>query len=553
MNTSFNRIKFSRRGRRTFVVQAPEAVPGHPSGQAGPAGQAGKISVVVPVYNTPVAYLKEMIESVLEQTYQGWELCLVDGASENPAVKDTLTDYAARDERIRVVLLPENKGVAGNTNVGLAQASGDFVVFLDHDDMLVPAALSSVAATMARRPDAAVIYSDYAAMDEQGMVLYPLHCPDFSRYYYLSFPYIVHLVAIRKAVLDEVGFLDDVWFDAGVSHDVDLLLRIFAKTDDKQIIHIPEILYYWRNHPDSAGKKGKGRVHQYTRLAINRYLASKSIQGRVEDGPLFNTFRIRLTAARDRLVSVIIGSSDNRNLHRCLSALAGTDYPELETIIVQYDSASDYGAVCNNAARQAKGDILLFLRDDVVLASGEAVSSLVELCHLPDAGVVGAKLLYPDNRVYHAGVVLGLFGCAEHGHRLVNAYEDGGAGIPCRGYLSGLVSIRECSAVSGGCLAVKREAFSAVNGFGDDVEPGYFDIDLCLKVREKGYRVLFTPYCLAYYHGNGDRLPMSAPLFCQKWRSVIDKGDPYYGGNLDPGRARGATRRRREEEAGPGQ
>jgi len=576
MTTSFGRIQFSQKGKRITSLLPAKPKPKLSNGpdeaelvrqrqyqfEAPP-----KISVVVPVYNTPIIYLTEMIRSVMVQTYQNWELCLAEGASDNPEVQNTLAAYAAGDERVKIVLLPENRGVAGNTNQGLALASGEFVVFLDHDDILAPSALFEVALAIVEHPGTSFIYSDYAVTDQHGKVLYPFFCPDFSKYFYLSFPYIVHLVAIRKMVLEEVGLMDEVMFNGGVSHDVDLFLRVFSRISEDKVIHISQILYYWRSHPSSAGQRFKDQVHHYTKLAINRYLSSADIDGWAEDGPLFNSFRIRLRTRRDPVVSVIIIThNDWEPLQKSLSALFSGNYSNIEVIVVsngtdnrdalafhaslspeclvlKHDLSSNYSAIYNYAVRYAKGDVLVFLHEGVAFASNDALSSLIELCHLPEVGVVGAKLLYPDNRLQHAGIVLGLFGSAGHLHKYTDAYVDTENLIPNRGYLSSLVSIREYSAVSGACLATKTKTFLEVNGFDEDFKSSYNDVDLCLRILEAGYKVLFTPYALSYYHESEltsegtDRNTLyqaeDASLFLKKWGGYIEKGDPYFNRNLE--------------------
>jgi len=524
----------------------------------GLPGRAPKISVVVPVYHTPLNYLEEMLRSVLAQTYEDWELCLADGSADG-VLRPTLNAYAAIDKRIKVLFLPENKGVAGNTNEALCLASGEYVVFLDHDDTLATWALARVAEAFARYPDARFVYSDYAVTDEAGNVIHHLYCPDFAKYFYLSFPYIVHLVAVRKEILEKVGFLDEKVFTEGVSHDVDLFLRIFAIITQDQVIHIPEILYYWRNYALSTGHRFIDKVHHYTRLAINRYLSLTGTEGWVEDGPQFNSFRLRLRRKYDPLVSVIIQrQSEQKVFERCISRLLAANYSRIEVIImaagtqlpetftagepvsvVKYDEPLGYGAVNNWGARHAKGDLLLFLADDVWFGTDESLPSLIELTGLPDTGAVGAKLLYPDNRVQHAGIILGLFGAAGHWHKHVDACP--GEGLANRGYLSSLISIREYSAVSGSCLAVRRSLFDEVGGFDEEFRYRYGDVDLCLRILDRGLKVLFTPYALAYHDDHHPPVPgfeQDPPEdgdrshFLGKWGHRIAGGDPYYNPHL---------------------
>lgn len=525
-----------------------------------------KISVIVPIFNTKKRFLIDMIKSILAQTYSNWELCLVDGASKEKYIQKILKQYSKKDDRIKVNILTENKGVAGNSNEAFAMATGDYVLLLDHDDTLEPSALFEVVKSINDKPDASFIYSDYAVTNEKNQVKYINFCPDFCRFFYLSHPYIVHLVAIKKNIIDRIGGFDIDNFNSGVSHDVDLFLRIFALLNDNDVIHIPKVLYYWRHYKRSTGHLLNDKVHEYTKAAINRYIDAKKLDGYVEDGPLFNTFRTRYKIDGNPLISIIIPTKDKwQLLNKCISSIemcSGYDNYEiiivsnntcdikainyLESIkdkytVLNYNNVFNYSAINNYAVQFAKGDYFLFLNDDIEFKLEGSLKAMLELAQLKDVGIVGAKLLYPDNRIQHAGVIIGLQSIAEHSHKFMDAYTSDQ--MPDRGYISSLIAIREYLAVTGACLMIKKCVFEDVDGFDKDLKIGLGDIDLCLRVFFKKYKVLYTPYAMAYHHESASRKdekdemilwhPEDSVLFKNIWQDLIEKGDPYYNPNLD--------------------
>ena len=523
-----------------------------------------KVSIIVPTFHTNTGYLRDMIESVLMQTYANWELCIADGGSRDPEVKSILESYES-EPRIRVKWLGRNKGISGNSNEAISLATGDFVVLLDHDDFLTPSAIFEMVKAINENPRASFFYSDYGIVDEYGGIRQTVFCPDFCRYFYLSHPYIVHLVAIRKDLLDRVSGFDEIAFNSGVSHDVDLFLRIFALLDDRDIVHVQKILYLWRQYPKSAGHLFQDKVHKYTKQAIKRYLRSRKIEGDVEDGLCFNTFRMRIKIKGDPLVSIIIPTGDKwQLLKKCIESIeskAGDgryeiiiirnntqDRKALEYVntlktrykVVDDDRPFNYSAINNLGEQHAEGEFLLFLNDDVEFKSRDTLGAVVELLQLEKVGAVGAKLLYPDHTIQHAGVIIGLRGVAEHWHKFLCAYRRGS--FPEPGYLSSLVAIREYSAVTGAFLLTKRNVFEEVGGFSEELRVGFSDVDYCLKLISMGYKILYTPHALAIHYesasrrdrGNRDLLdhPEDRERFHNKWAAQINAGDPYYNPNL---------------------
>jgi O-antigen biosynthesis protein len=525
-----------------------------------------KISIIVPTYNTRTDFLVAMIESVKNQSYGNWELCIADGGSKEPQLKSVLEKYAAGDTRIKIKFLNENKGISGNSNAALSLATGDYFALLDHDDTLTPSALFEVVKAINENPRAGFIYSDFAGTDEHNTIHHMALCPDFCRYYYLSHPYIVHLVVIKKEIMDKVAGFDEVEFNSGVSQDVDLFLRIFALLDDKEIHHIPKILYLWKLYGKSAGHRFQNKVHKYTKKALTRYLTSKQIDGTVEDGLCFNTFRVRCTIQNNPLVSIIIPTKDKwQLLSKCIKSIeAKSGYRNYEIIILsnntedeeaahylqtltgryrveKYNKPFNYSAINNWGAELAKGDFLLFLNDDIEFKSKNALEAVLEPLQLPDVGAVGAKLLYHDNTIQHAGVIIGFHGAAEHWHKFMHANINNS--VPEPGYLSSLVSIREYSAVTGAFLMTKKSIFTAVGGFSEDLSVGFNDIDFCLKLIAGGHRILCTPYALAYHYESASRRdplntdlldhPEDRKIFLEKWAATIEAGDPCFNPNLD--------------------
>ena len=525
-----------------------------------------EISVIVPTYNTREEFLVSMIESVKNQTYPKWELCIADGRSTKPHVKRILESYTQNDKRIKVKFLRENKGISGNSNEALSIATGDFIALLDHDDTLTPNALYEVVKAINENPDVHFIYSDYAMTDEDDNIQQAVFCPDFCRFFYLSHPYLVHLIVMRKSILEQVGAFDEVVFDKNVSQDVDLFLRIFAVLEDRNIFHIPRILYLWKHYGSSARHLFQDKVHKFTKIAIERYLTSKNLDGWVEDGLSFNNFRIRLKIKDNPLISIIIPTRDNwKLLERCMQSIeTKSGYDNYEIIIVknntedtealqyleslkykhkllEYNSHFNYSAINNYAVKSAQGEYLLFLNDDIELKEHGSIRAVVELLQSQEVGAVGAKLLYPDETIQHAGVIIGLYGFAEHWHKFTECYfsED----ILNPGYITSLVSIREYSAVTGAFLMTKKSVFNEVGGFSEELEVGFNDIDYCLNVISKGYKILYTPYAVAYHFESASRSdpnnedlllhPKDRRLFIEKWKHVIEKGDPCYNPNLD--------------------
>ncbi len=513
------------------------------------------ISIILPVWNTKSSWLHQAIESVLQQCYQKWELCIVDDASSDPAIRTILREFQHKDTRIKVIYLERNIGIAGASNEAIAQATGDFICFQDHDDVLSLDALYEVAKFLNNYPSTDFIYSDEVLINDEGRPIFAYYKPDFSLDYLLSHPYIVHLVSIRASLIRDIrGFRSDF----PVSQDYDLFLRIVSRT--RRIGHIPKILYYWRIHPSSAGHKYIDKVSLLSRRAIREFLQRENIEGDVFDTDNFNFFRVMRTLTGTPLVSIIIPTRDHVTLlQSCIGSIIKlSTYSNYEIIIVdnrssknetkeyfevlkqsqqniriiEFDEDFNFSRLNNIASRFARGEHLLFLNNDTEVISPEWIESLLEHSEREEVSCVGAKLLYPDGTIQHAGVVIGLCGPAEHVYKFSDAHDIG--------YMGHLTSIRNYSAVTGACLMIKKKVFESLGGFDEEFREGFGDTDLCLRAQSQGYYTVFTPFAELYHHESAtrgkswdrDNHPEDTARFRERWNEKIKEGDPYYNPNL---------------------
>jgi GT2 family glycosyltransferase len=511
------------------------------------------ISICMPVFNPAERHLAEVLASIRAQVYENWELIAVDDGSSQPHVRRLLTEAAEADRRIQAVFKEKNEGIPRTLNQAFAKARGDFVVVVDHDDLVEPNALFEVARFLnTRGPDWDLIYSDEALIDGDGALFWIAFRPDFSPEFLLSHPYIVHLVAVRRAVLAEVGGCDESF--PNVSWDYDLWLRVTART--RRVGHIAKVLYQWRRYRASASTRDRKLVVNQSKLALARAMKLRGIEGTIDDGYRFNYFRVRPTL-RGEKVSIVIPTRSPAEVGRCLESLAArVKYPRYEVVVVVnnletaedrryfeelgrrhrvlwYGEAFNFSAINNWAARQTDGEHLLFLNDDTEVIEPESLESMLEWSQQPEIGAVGAKLLYPNDTVQHAGVVVGFFGSCDHFHKFYPASDEG--------YLGSLNAIRNFSAVTAACMMVRRRVFDQVGGFDEKLRVVFNDVDLCLRIGEAGYRIVYTPYALFYHHEHASRRKTSTSLlpveddlrFKDRWRVRLLEGDPYYNENLN--------------------
>jgi O-antigen biosynthesis protein len=515
------------------------------------------VSIVVPVFQPPPDFLAAMIDSVLAQTYTNWELCIADGQSRDPEVGRILRDYAQRDSRIRVEILPENKGIAGNSNAALALANGAVIALLDHDDTLAPFALFEVVRSLNQHPDADFLYSDEDLLDEKGLRHGAHFKPDWSPDTLRSHNFIGHFVALGRELVKSIGGFRE-GFDG--SQDYDLVLR--ATEQARQVLHIPQVLYHWRKHPGSfTGGQRLKDAHVAARQAILEHLRRADVVGTVLHGNTGGTYQVVRSLPAKPLVSIMIPSKDHHEvLDRCLKSIAPSTYSNYEIIVVdnnsqeretfdyyktlsdwpklrmvKWDHPFNYGAMNNFAANQAAGEVLLLLNNDTETRCPDWLERMLEHTLRPEVGAVGAKLYYPDGTIQHGGVILGIGGVAGHAHRYVPGQSPG--------YVNRLVVTQNVSAVTGACLMIRKQVFEEIGGFDERFVVNLNDVDLCMRIRQRGYWIVWTPHAELYHHerktrgaddtqvkrdGAADELQ----LFLGKWWEKLHAGDPFYSPHL---------------------
>jgi len=508
------------------------------------------ISVIIPVYNVNEEWLRKCLDSVTGQIYDEWELCIADDASTKPHVRAVLDEYSARDSRVKVNYLERNSGISVATNAALELATGEYIALLDNDDELTVDALFHVARLINEHPDADMIYSDEDKINQAGNLCEPFFKPDWSPNLLWSQMYTCHFGVYRRSIAEKIGLFRE-GFDG--SQDYDFVLRFTEETD--KVFHIPRILYHWRIIPGSTAEKYESKDSDVPSLkALTHAMHRRGIQGIVERGLEMGTFRVRPAIADEPLVSIIIPTRDRAELlRRCIDSIGKrTTWPNYEILVVDngsresstreyldrlrqeegfrvidFDGPFNYSAINNRAAAMADGQYLVFLNNDTEAGTGDWLESLMEVLQFPDAGAAGAKLLYPDDTVQHAGVILGLGGLANH------AFYRTGHGR--RTYFNQADVIRNYSAVTGACMMVRRETFEELGGFDEENLPvAYNDIDSCLRLRERGYLVLYTPFAILYHHeavSRGYREDPEAYYMAKRWKDVIEE-DPYYNRNL---------------------
>jgi glycosyltransferase involved in cell wall biosynthesis len=510
------------------------------------------ISIIVPVYNTDRTMLMKMIESVLAQTYENWQLCIADGNSSESHVREILRSCAESDGRIRVKYLEENKHISGNSNEALSLADGEFVGFLDHDDELSPSALYEVVRLLNEDPAVDFIYSDEDKLDLTGGRSLPLFKPDWSPDLLLSVNYICHFSVLRAALVNELGGFRKGYDGA---QDFDLFLR--ASRITSRIVHIPKVLYHWREHMNSTSGdvSRKNYADAAGKAALADFLKSKGIEGLVLSGRVKTNYQISYGVKGSPLVSIIIPFRDRVDLlKKCIeSILEKSTYNAYEVILVSnrsveeatflyidsirrdariraltFDGEFNFSRINNYAVRKARGDYLVFLNNDTEVITGDWLTILLEQAQREEIGVVGSKLLFPDHTVQHAGIIMGMTGFAGHVFH----------GLPDHlyTYFGSADFIRNVLAVTGACMIVKKEIFERAGGFDESFTVCGGDVDFCLKLYETGYRNIYTPYAVLYHHesaSRGPHIPVSDfRLSIERYRKFLDGRDPYYNPNL---------------------
>jgi GT2 family glycosyltransferase len=514
------------------------------------------ISILMPVYNTPEQWLRRAIDSVIDQHYPNWELCIADDCSTAPHVRRILDEYSSRDKRIKVDYRDINGHIANATNTALELATGEFIALLDHDDEITPDALLEVAAAVNENPTADFIYSDEDKIDEDGVCTDPFYKPDWSPDYFLTCMYTCHLGVYRTSMVRELGgFRPEV----DGAQDYDLALRVVARTD--RIHHIPKVLYHWRTLDTStaSGADAKDYAYPAAQRAIANYLSLAATPGDVLPGPRDGFHRVLYDIKGNPRVSIVIPSAgriiDHEGrpidlLRMCVgSLLEKSTWPEIEivvihncdlrpdleawlksrSVLVAYDKTPfNLAEKINLGARHATGEHLIILNDDIEVIAPDWIENMLRYSQQPGIGAVGAKLLFPNNRIQHAGVVL-LNGAP--GHPYYNHPSED------LGYFLSAQVARNYIAVTGACMMTRHELWDKVGGFSEDFPLNYNDVDYCLKLRELGCRTVYVPEVELYHYESVSReaargvKPGELDHFQAKWleRYFLD---PYYNPNL---------------------
>jgi O-antigen biosynthesis protein len=506
------------------------------------------ISIITPVFDTPVQWLEEAVKSVLAQAYENWELVLVDDGSTHADLLCALPRLAARDRRIVLTALREHGGISAASNQGLAVARGEWVAFLDHDDILEPDAIFQNVRLLQENPHLDLIYSDEDKITQRGLDA-PTLKPDWSPDFFLSCNYLCHLIFLRRQLISDVGGIRS---DFDGSQDYDLLLRIIERT--QRIAHIPRVLYHWRRSEASSAISVRQKPGQLeaSRRAIGDHLKRRGEQCHVSVDWRSHAFRVRRELPEGRKITIIIVNRHEReSLERCVESLTNkTEYPDYDVLIVQPDEClgtptgfsrfphrllnlsgmTGYSAARNSAVEQTDAPWVLFLDDRIEVIEPQWLTVMAEHVQRLEVGAVGARLLNRNGTVEHAGIVVGVNGIAQSAFR----------GFPAEhpGVNRQLQIVRNYSAVSGACMLTRREVFKRAGGFDERLSGTLADVDLCLKMRREGYLIIYTPFAKLYWHETEpDKLDESGEaIMRQRWADVLER-DPYYNPNLSRERA----------------
>ena len=518
------------------------------------------ISIAVPAYQTPVEFLKQMIESLISQTYSEWELCIANAGPDNEGKQKVLADYSARDSRVRFCNLKENLGIAENTNQAFAMAKGEFMGLLDHDDLLAPNALYEIVKALQDHPEADALYTDEDKVTTELDEHFQPHLkPDFNLDLLRSNNYICHFFVVRRSIVEKAGGFRKE-FDGAQDYDF-----IFRCTENaREVLHVPEILYHWRTHKASTADNPASKMYAFEagKRAIEANLERTKTKGIVSHTQDLGFYRVKYPVQGNPLVSVIIPNKDEKEtLQTCLEMLEkNTSYQNFEIIIIENNSTTDeifkyykelskdsrihllrwgkefnYSAINNFGVAHAKGEYLLFLNNDVKSINPDWMEEMLGVCQRPEVGGVGAKLIYPDNTIQHAGCVIGMGGIA--GHMFVDMPADR------TGYLHKASLLQDMSAVTAACLMMKKKVFEEAGGFTEDLAVAFNDVDLCLKVRRNDRLIVYDPYAKLYHmesktRGAEDskekirRFQTEIEYMRCHWLDILKNGDPYYNKNL---------------------
>ncbi len=520
-----------------------------------------KISIIMPVYNVEQIWLEKAIDSVINQLYDNWELCIADDASTKKHIKRTLRRYSQRDRRIKVKFLRENQGIALASNEVISLATSEFIGLLDHDDELSIDALYENVKLLNRYPSAGLIYSDEDKIDIKGNRIEPFFKPDYSSDLILSQNYICHFTLLKKSLFEDIGGFRE-GYDGSQDHD--LVLRIVEKTDE--VYHIPKILYHWRKIPGSTAAvyDSKSYAWEAGRRAVEDALKRRKIEGKAFLGKFQGSYRVKRKILGKPLVSIIIPFKGKPKLLKlCIdSMLEKTTYSSFEILGINNNSSDsksfelikyylkidkrirfhdynfpfNFSKINNYAATMARGEHVVLLNNDIEIITPDWIEALLEHSQRPEVGAVGAKLYYSGDRVQHAGIIIGITGVAGHPHRFFHKSEVG--------YYARPHIIHNVSVVTGALMMVKKMIYKEMEGLNEkSLGIAYNDVDFCLRLRDKGYLNVFTPYCEAFHHESAsrgyedtkqkvERFGKEQHYIRTRHETIFKTGDPYYNPNL---------------------
>lgn len=520
------------------------------------------ISIVIPLYNTPVPYLKELLDSVQAQTYPNFQLCLADG-SDNSRTGDYIRENYGTDKRIQYKLLENNAGISENTNEAIKMATGEFIMFSDHDDTLAPNALFEIVKEMNEHPGTDVVYTDEDKVTMDGKRYFDPHFkPDFNLDMLRCNNYICHIFVVKREILEQVGMLRKE-FDG--AQDFDFILRCCEKAEN--IRHVAKILYHWRNHPASTAGNPESKMYAYEagRNAVQAHYDRIGMKAEVSMTEQWGRYRTKLFVEGEPLVTIIIPNKDHKKeLKTCVDSLfEKTSYQNFEILIIENNSTGkeifayyreleaahenvrvltwekefNYSAINNFGAEHARGEYLLLLNNDIEVKTENWMEEMLSYCQREDVGIVGAKLLFPNEKIQHAGVILGMGPSGTAGHLFYNFPGDQFV------YAGRSQTTQDLSAVTAACMMVKKELYQKVGGMDEAFQVAFNDIDFCLRVRETGKLVVFQAYAELYHHEsltrgyetsqkNKKRFKEEIKLFKTRWKDILEAGDPYYNPNL---------------------
>ena len=518
-----------------------------------------KISIIIPMYNTPEKFFEELVDELIEQTYPNWEICLADGS---PEKNEKLEKIYKKDERIKYKFIGKNKGISGNTNAALELATGDFIALLDHDDLLPRFSLYEIVKCINKNPDVDFIYTDEDKFEELGGKRYdPYFKSDFAPDTLRANNFICHFSIFKKELMKELGGFRSE-FDG--AQDYDIILRMSEKA--KKIIHIPKILYHWRVHALSTAKSGgtaKPYAYEAGIKAVQAHIDRIGLKGEVVSGNTLGTYKVNYEIKGNPKVSIIIPNKDYAStLKVCLKSIKKlTTYENYEIMVVEnnseeqktfdyYDEINgkdkikvvkypekgfNYSKIINYGVANSDGEYIIQLNNDTELITPNWIEEMLGFAQREDVGAVGAELFYPDKSIQHAGIIIGIGGVAGHVFR----------NIPhgMHGYFSKDAMIQNMSAVTAACIMAPRKMYEAVGNMDEKFEVAFNDVDFCLKIREQGKLIVYNPYVQFIHYESKSRgfedtlekqkrFKGEVERFQNKWKKILKDGDPYYNINL---------------------